>query len=63
MIFDYERVKRLAQQPDLEQALYNQDLLDAFTAGIEMGYAQGIKAMEDRMAQVQLLLLRTGGSA
>jgi hypothetical protein len=43
--------------------LYNQDLLDAFTAGIEMGYAQGIKAMEERMAQVQLLLLRTGGSA
>ena len=65
MKFDFERAKKLAQQPDSysEEALYNQDLLDAFAAGIEVGYLQGLKAMEERMEQVQLLLLRTGGSA
>jgi hypothetical protein len=63
MTFDFERVKKLSQQPDLEQALYYQDLLEAFTAGVELGYQQGIDAMEKQMVQTQMLLLRTGGSA
>ena len=63
MTFDFERVKKLSQQPDLEQALYYQDLLEAFTAGVELGYQQGIEAMEKQMSQIQMLLLRTGGSA
>jgi hypothetical protein len=63
MTFDFERVKKLSQQPDLEQALYYQDLLEAFTAGVELGYHQGVEAMEKQMIQTQMLLLRTGGSA
>jgi hypothetical protein len=63
MTFDFERVKKLSQQPDLEQALYYQDLLEAFTAGVELGYQQGVEAMEKQMVQTQMLLLRTGGSA
>lgn len=63
MTFDFERVKKLSQQPDLEQALYYQDLLEAFAAGVELGYEQGVQAMEKQMGQIQMLLLRTGGSA